>query len=65
MEEGIIHFADQINADMIAMATHGRRGFAHVMAGSVAEDVVVTPFGLCSLLWSVISIYPGSFTFSL
>jgi nucleotide-binding universal stress UspA family protein len=39
-EEGIIYFADSINADLIAMATHGRTGFAHVMAGSIAEDVV-------------------------
>jgi nucleotide-binding universal stress UspA family protein len=39
-EEGIIYFADSIHADMIAMATHGRTGFAHVLAGSIAEDVV-------------------------
>jgi nucleotide-binding universal stress UspA family protein len=39
-EEGIIYFADSIDADMIAMATHGRTGFAHVLAGSIAEDVV-------------------------
>ncbi len=39
-EEGIIYFADSINADMIAMATRGRTGFAHVLAGSIAEDVV-------------------------
>ncbi len=39
-EEGIIYFSDSINADLIAMATHGRTGFAHVMAGSIAEDVV-------------------------
>ena len=39
IEEGIIRFADQIDADMIAMATHGRSGFAHVIAGSVAEEV--------------------------
>lgn len=39
-EEGIIRFADSIDADLIAMATHGRTGFAHVLAGSVAEDVV-------------------------
>lgn len=39
-EEGIIYFADSINADLIAMATHGRTGFAHVLAGSIAEDVV-------------------------
>ncbi|HEY5692143.1 MAG TPA: universal stress protein [Cyclobacteriaceae bacterium] len=39
-EEGIIYFADSVNADMIAMATHGRTGFAHVLAGSIAEEVV-------------------------
>ena len=39
-EEGIIYFADSIDADLIAMATHGRTGFAHVMAGSIAEEVV-------------------------
>lgn len=40
VEEGVIRFADSINADMIAMATHGRTGFAHLLAGSVAEDIV-------------------------
>lgn len=39
-EEGIINFANSINGDMIAMATHGRTGLAHMMAGSVAENVV-------------------------
>ncbi|MBX2942894.1 MAG: universal stress protein [Cyclobacteriaceae bacterium] len=39
-EEGIIYFAESIHADMIAMATHGRTGFAHVLAGSIAEEVV-------------------------
>jgi nucleotide-binding universal stress UspA family protein len=39
-EEGIIHFAEAVNADLIAMATHGRTGFAHVLVGSIAEDVV-------------------------
>lgn len=39
-EEGIIEYADDINADMIAMATHGRTGFLHLLSGSIAEDVV-------------------------
>lgn len=39
-EEGIVYFADSVKADMIAMATHGRTGFAHILAGSIAEDVV-------------------------
>ncbi|MDX1627960.1 MAG: universal stress protein, partial [Fulvivirga sp.] len=39
-EEGIMTFAHQINADMIALGTHGRKGLAHFIAGSLAEDVV-------------------------
>jgi len=39
-EEGIINFANQIGADLIAMRTHGRRGIAHLATGSIAEDVV-------------------------
>jgi hypothetical protein len=39
VEEGILHFADYINAGMITMSTHGRTGFAHLLAGSIAEDV--------------------------
>lgn len=39
-EDGIINFADRINADMIAMTTHGRTGFSHLLTGSIAEDVV-------------------------
>lgn len=39
-EEGIIEFADEVNADIIAMATHGRTGFMHLLSGSIAEDVV-------------------------
>ena len=38
-EDGIIRFSDQVDADMIAMATHGRKGIAHLLAGSVAEEV--------------------------
>lgn len=39
-EDGIIHFAESVGADMIAMATHGRTGLAHILNGSIAEDVV-------------------------
>jgi len=39
-EEGIIYFADQINADLIAMGTQGRTGIAHLISGSIAEEVV-------------------------
>ena len=37
---GIIGFALEIKADMIAMGTHGRRGLAHLFAGSITEEVV-------------------------
>lgn len=39
-EDGIIYFAEDINADMIALATHGRTGLMHLLSGSIAEDVV-------------------------
>jgi nucleotide-binding universal stress UspA family protein len=39
-EAGVINFAHERKADMIAMGTHGRKGLAHIMSGSVAEDVV-------------------------
>jgi len=39
-EEGIIRFASGINADLIALSTHGRRGLSHLLNGSIAEDVV-------------------------
>jgi len=40
IEEGILNFSRGIDADMIAMATHGRKGFFHVVNGSVTEDIV-------------------------
>lgn len=39
-EDGIIYFADEIKADVIALATHGRTGLMHLLSGSIAEDVV-------------------------
>jgi nucleotide-binding universal stress UspA family protein len=38
-ETGIIAFADNVNADLIAMSTHGRTGLSHLINGSIAEDV--------------------------
>jgi len=39
-ESGVINFTHTIGADMIAMGTHGRKGLAHILSGSVTEDVV-------------------------
>jgi nucleotide-binding universal stress UspA family protein len=36
----ILAAADELKARMIVMGTHGRRGFAHVLLGSVAEKVI-------------------------
>lgn len=38
-EDGIMHFAQEVNADLIALATRGRRGLMHLLGGSIAEDV--------------------------
>lgn len=37
---GIIHFASSINADMIALSTHGREGLAQLLNSSIAEGVI-------------------------
>jgi len=39
-EDGIIYFAEDVDADMIALATHGKTGLSHLLSGSIAEDVV-------------------------
>jgi nucleotide-binding universal stress UspA family protein len=36
----IVKFAQENAIDLIVMATHGRTGFAHILMGSVAEQVV-------------------------
>jgi nucleotide-binding universal stress UspA family protein len=38
--DGIISFAKEIKADVLAMATHGRKGLSHFISGSITEDVV-------------------------
>jgi len=38
--ETIVAVAEEIGADLIVMGTHGRRGLAHALLGSVAEYVV-------------------------
>ena len=39
IEKGIIDFSDEINANLIAIETHGRTGIAHLINGSLAEDI--------------------------
>lgn len=39
-QEGLLQYVNNIDADMIAMATHGRRGISHLFSGSITEDVI-------------------------
>ena len=39
-EAGILEFADDIGADLIAMSTHGRIGILHLLTGSISKHVV-------------------------
>lgn len=40
VEQGILNFSRGINADLIGIATHGRKGLAHFFNGSISEDLV-------------------------
>ncbi|WP_369994309.1 universal stress protein [Winogradskyella sp.] len=39
VEQGILNYANRAGADLIAVATHGRKGLAHFFEGSISEDV--------------------------
>lgn len=39
VERGILNFANNIGADLVAVATHGRRGLSHFFEGSISEDI--------------------------
>jgi nucleotide-binding universal stress UspA family protein len=39
IEKGILNFANVIGADIIGVATHGRKGLAHFFEGSISEDI--------------------------
>ncbi|MFA3783924.1 universal stress protein [Melioribacteraceae bacterium 4301-Me] len=38
--EEIVNYSNEINADLIVIATHGRTGILHTLLGSVAEKVI-------------------------
>lgn len=40
VETGILNFANFVNADLIGMSTHGRKGLSHFLNGSISEDLV-------------------------
>lgn len=39
-DSGIMYFAEEKDADMIAIGTHGRKGLSRIFLGSLAEDIV-------------------------
>ncbi len=40
VEKGILNFAKNMNAGLIGISTHGRKGLAHFFNGSISEDLV-------------------------
>ncbi|WP_430614911.1 universal stress protein [Flavobacterium sp. JP2137] len=40
IEQGILNYAKKIDADLIGLSTHGRKGISHFLNGSITEDLV-------------------------
>ena len=40
VEDGVLNYAHRVNADAVAMITHGRTGLSHFFGGSISEDLV-------------------------
>lgn len=40
VEKGILNFTNSINAEMIGISTHGRKGLSHFFNGSISVDLV-------------------------
>jgi nucleotide-binding universal stress UspA family protein len=40
VEQGILNFASKMKADLVGIATHGRKGLSHFFNGSISEDLV-------------------------
>jgi len=40
IENGVVNFANSVDADLIGMCTHGRTGLAHFFNGSIGENLV-------------------------
>ncbi len=40
IQDGIINGSEKLNADLIIVPTHGRKGISHFFNGSIGEDVV-------------------------
>ena len=39
VEDGVHAYSSKVDADLVAIPTHGRRGLAHFFSGSISEDI--------------------------
>ncbi|RDY58667.1 universal stress protein [Flagellimonas nanhaiensis] len=39
VEKGVLNYSDAVNADLIGIPTHGRKGLSHFFMGSIGEDI--------------------------
>ncbi len=39
VEKGVLNFSEGINADVVSIPTHGRKGLSHFFMGSIGEDI--------------------------
>ena len=39
VERGVLNFSEDMNADVIGIPTHGRKGLSHFFMGSIGEDI--------------------------
>lgn len=39
VEKGVLNFSESLNADLIGIPTHGRKGLSHFFMGSIGEDI--------------------------
>jgi nucleotide-binding universal stress UspA family protein len=39
VERGVLNYSEGINADLIGIPTHGRKGLSHFFMGSIGEDI--------------------------
>jgi nucleotide-binding universal stress UspA family protein len=39
VERGVLNFSEDVNADVIGIPTHGRKGLSHFFMGSIGEDI--------------------------
>lgn len=39
VEKGVLNYSENIGADIIGIATHGRKGLSHFFMGSIGEDI--------------------------